>query len=115
MTARLAPGKYPWPMFSPQGPSVRELAMQALSSVEGGYDLLAPKFDHTPFRTPDGVLDATAGALRPLGPLRRIAGQDCVLAQEVAPQLSRLSPAYLDPRVTRPSGIPPRPRESARV
>ncbi len=55
-------------MFSPQGPSVRELAMQALSSVEGGYDLLAPKFDHTPFRTPEAVLDATAGALRPLGP-----------------------------------------------
>src|ERR1039458_8699563 len=54
-------------MFSPEGPSVRELAMQALSSVEGGYDLLAPKFDRTPFRTPDGVLDATAGALRPLG------------------------------------------------
>jgi SAM-dependent methyltransferase len=42
--------------------------MQALSSVEGGYDLLAPKFDHTPFRTPDGVLDAAAGALRLLGP-----------------------------------------------
>jgi ubiquinone/menaquinone biosynthesis C-methylase UbiE len=58
-------------MFSPQGPSVRELAMQALSSVEGGYDLLAPKFDHTPFRTPDSVLDATAGALRPLGPFGR--------------------------------------------
>ena len=55
-------------MFSPQGPSVRELAIQALSSVEDGYDLLAPKFDHTPFRTPDAVLDATAGALRPLGP-----------------------------------------------
>jgi SAM-dependent methyltransferase len=47
---------------------VRELAVQALSSVEGGYDLLAPKFDDTPFRTPDGVLDATADALRPLGP-----------------------------------------------
>jgi SAM-dependent methyltransferase len=58
-------------MFSPQGPSLRELAMQALSSVEGGYDLLAPKFDHTPFRTPDGVLDATAGALRPLAPFGR--------------------------------------------
>jgi ubiquinone/menaquinone biosynthesis C-methylase UbiE len=58
-------------MFSPQGPSLRELAMQALSSVEGGYDLLAPKFDHTPFRTPDDVLDATAGALRPLGPFAR--------------------------------------------
>jgi ubiquinone/menaquinone biosynthesis C-methylase UbiE len=58
-------------MFSPRGPSVRELAMQALSSVEGGYDLLAPKFDQTPFRTPDRVLDATAGALRALGPFGR--------------------------------------------
>ena len=58
-------------MFSPRGPSLRELAAQALSSVEGGYDLLAPKFDYTPFRTPDDVLDATAGALRPLGPFGR--------------------------------------------
>ncbi|MEV4170290.1 methyltransferase domain-containing protein [Nonomuraea sp. NPDC049709] len=58
-------------MFSPQGPSLRELAVQALSSVERGYDLLATKFDHTPFRTPDGVLDATADALRPLGPFER--------------------------------------------
>ena len=58
-------------MFSPQGPTLRELAVQALSSVEGGYDLLAPKFDHTPFRTPDWVLDATADALRPLGPFGR--------------------------------------------
>ena len=58
-------------MFSPEGPSLPELAKQALSSVEGGYDLLAPKFDHTPFRTPDGILDATEDALRPLGPLRR--------------------------------------------
>jgi SAM-dependent methyltransferase len=58
-------------MFSAQGPSLRELTMQALSSVERGYDLLAPKFDHTPFRTPDSVLDATVGALRPLGPFGR--------------------------------------------
>jgi ubiquinone/menaquinone biosynthesis C-methylase UbiE len=58
-------------VFSPEGPSLAELAKQALSSVEGGYDLLAPKFDHTPFRTPDGILDATAEALRALGPLRR--------------------------------------------
>ncbi|MGH3388754.1 MAG: class I SAM-dependent methyltransferase, partial [Actinomadura sp.] len=43
-------------------------AIQALSSVERGYDLLAPKFDHTPFRTPESVLGATADALRPLGP-----------------------------------------------
>src|SRR5580692_5557905 len=56
-------------MFSPEGPSVRELVRQALSSVEDGYDLLAPKFDHTPFRTPDSVLDVTADALRQLGPL----------------------------------------------
>src|ERR1700691_5709846 len=55
-------------MFSPQGPSLGELTAQALSSVEGGYDLLAPKFDRTPFRTSDGVLDATAEALRPFGP-----------------------------------------------
>jgi ubiquinone/menaquinone biosynthesis C-methylase UbiE len=58
-------------VFSPEGPSVRELARQALSSVQGGYDLLAPKFDYTPFRTPDAVLEATAGALRPLGPFGR--------------------------------------------
>jgi ubiquinone/menaquinone biosynthesis C-methylase UbiE len=58
-------------VFSPQGPSLRELAVQALSSVEGGYDLLAPKFDHTPFRTSDAVLDATADALRPFGPFDR--------------------------------------------
>ncbi|MGW3289229.1 methyltransferase domain-containing protein [Streptomyces sp. NPDC001002] len=55
-------------MFSPEGPSLRELAVQALSSVERGYDLLAPKFDHTPFRTPDSVLDAVAAALKRTGP-----------------------------------------------
>ncbi|MFH8344776.1 class I SAM-dependent methyltransferase [Streptomyces sp. NPDC018045] len=55
-------------MFTPQGPTLRELAVQALSSVERGYDLLAPKFDHTPFRTPGRVLGATADALRGLGP-----------------------------------------------
>ncbi|GGW41689.1 methyltransferase [Streptomyces lucensis JCM 4490] len=55
-------------MFGPEGPSLRELAVQALSSVEHGYDLLAPKFDRTPFRTPGAVLDAVAGALAPAGP-----------------------------------------------
>ncbi|MET8569485.1 class I SAM-dependent methyltransferase [Streptomyces sp. NPDC004783] len=55
-------------MFSPEGPSLRELAVQALSSVERGYDLLAPKFDHTPYRTPDRVLDAVASVLEPMGP-----------------------------------------------
>ncbi|MCH0562298.1 MULTISPECIES: class I SAM-dependent methyltransferase [unclassified Streptomyces] len=55
-------------MFSPEGPTLRELAVQALSSVERGYDLLAPKFDQTPFRTPDAVLDAVAAALEDTGP-----------------------------------------------
>jgi SAM-dependent methyltransferase len=50
-------------MFHPKGPTLRELAVQALSSTERGYDLLAPKFDHTPFRTPDAVLDAVAAFL----------------------------------------------------
>jgi SAM-dependent methyltransferase len=55
-------------MFNGQGPTLRELAVQAFSSVERGYDLLAPKFDHTPFRTPGHVLEAVADGLRPLGP-----------------------------------------------
>ncbi|MFD0141149.1 MULTISPECIES: class I SAM-dependent methyltransferase [unclassified Streptomyces] len=55
-------------MFTPQGPTARELTVQALSSVEHGYDLLATKFDATPFRTPDPVLSAVTDALRPLGP-----------------------------------------------
>jgi ubiquinone/menaquinone biosynthesis C-methylase UbiE len=55
-------------MFHPQGPTFWELARQALSSTERGYDLLAPKFDYTPFRTPDAVLQAVAHQLRDLGP-----------------------------------------------
>ncbi|MEV6015147.1 class I SAM-dependent methyltransferase [Streptomyces sp. NPDC051997] len=55
-------------MFTPQGPTLRELAVQALSSIERGYDLLAPKFDHTPFRTPDAILEAVGKALAPMGP-----------------------------------------------
>ncbi|MEU0287004.1 class I SAM-dependent methyltransferase [Streptomyces sp. NPDC006147] len=55
-------------MFSPEGPRLSELVAQAMSSVERGYDLLAPKFDHTPFRTPDSVLDATVSALLDSGP-----------------------------------------------
>jgi len=44
-------------MFHPAGPTFWELAEQCLSSTERGYDLLAPKFDFTPFRTPDEILD----------------------------------------------------------
>src|SRR5438445_5483235 len=56
-------------MFTPHGPSLRELAVQALSSTEHGYDLIAPKFDRTPFRTPDAILDVIA---RFIGPPRSI-------------------------------------------
>lgn len=45
-------------MFHPKGPTFFELARQALASTERGYDLIAPKFDYTPFRTPDPVLEA---------------------------------------------------------
>ncbi|MEU4564910.1 methyltransferase domain-containing protein [Actinoplanes sp. NPDC023936] len=58
-------------MFSANGPSLRELCVQALSSVERGYDLLAPKFDNTPFRTPDRILEMTARALADEGPFDR--------------------------------------------
>ncbi|RKG75603.1 class I SAM-dependent methyltransferase [Corallococcus exercitus] len=54
-------------MFHRDGPSFRELARQALTSVEQGYDLLAPKFEHTPFRTPDPVLKAALAHVGPDG------------------------------------------------
>jgi len=55
-------------MFHPHGPTFWELTVQALSSTERGYDLLAPKFDYTPFRTPDFILDKVGENLRTLGP-----------------------------------------------
>jgi len=50
-------------VFHPRGPSFLELCRQALSSTERGYDLLASKFDYTPFRTPDAVLEPTVEKL----------------------------------------------------
>jgi ubiquinone/menaquinone biosynthesis C-methylase UbiE len=43
------------------------LARQALSSTREGYDLLAPKFDYTPFRTPASILAAAARQIGPAG------------------------------------------------
>lgn len=51
-------------MYHPEGPTFIELMRQALTSTERGYDLLAPKFDYTPFRTPDAVLEAMMRAVR---------------------------------------------------
>jgi hypothetical protein len=50
-------------VFHPEGPSFLELVRQALSSTERGYDLIASKFDRTPFRTPDAVIEATLAAV----------------------------------------------------
>jgi ubiquinone/menaquinone biosynthesis C-methylase UbiE len=50
-------------MFSKNGPTFFELMHQALSSTPRGYDLLAPKFDATPFRTPDDVLEPSIKVL----------------------------------------------------
>ena len=38
---------------------MRELIRQALSSTKDGYDQLAPKFDYTPFLTPQWIIKAT--------------------------------------------------------
>ena len=54
-------------VFHPKGPSFLELARQALSSTERGYDLLAPKFDYTPFRTPEPIVQEIARRTGPVG------------------------------------------------
>ena len=61
-------------MFHPQGPTFWELAVQALSSTERGYDLLAPKFDYTPFRTPDAILTQVGEHLQTLGAGKEVGG-----------------------------------------
>ena len=58
-------------MFHPRGPTFLELARQGLSSTRRGYDLLAPKFDLTPFRTPDAILEVVGERLSRLGPFAR--------------------------------------------
>ncbi len=50
-------------MFAKGGPTFFELMHQALCSTQRGYDLLAPKFDKTPFRTPDAMLEAAIRAI----------------------------------------------------
>ena len=50
-------------MFDPAGPTLLELARQALSSTERGYDLIAETFDRTPFRTPEAMLAPVARAI----------------------------------------------------
>lgn len=55
-------------MFHRKGPTLIELLRQALSSTDAGYDQIAPKFDFTPFRTPDVLLEAAAATItQPVG------------------------------------------------
>jgi SAM-dependent methyltransferase len=56
------------PMFHPRGPTFLELVRQGLSSTQRGYDLLAPKFDYTPFRTPDAIVRVVGERLARRGP-----------------------------------------------
>lgn len=46
-----------WRPFGNDGPTLGELAQQAWSSTDHGYDLIAPRFDATPFRTPDVIVE----------------------------------------------------------
>ena len=64
-------------MFHSQGPTFLELAQQALSSTEHGYDLLAPKFDYTPYRTPDAVLEVIANELKIFAPIESLLDVCC--------------------------------------
>ena len=56
-------------MFHEKGPTFWELVRQALSSTERGYDLLAPKFEYTPFRTPDQILKTLVPATEGSAPI----------------------------------------------
>jgi ubiquinone/menaquinone biosynthesis C-methylase UbiE len=49
-------------LFHKNGPSLLELIRQSLTSTEAGYDMLAPKFDLTPFRTPYDLVVASVEA-----------------------------------------------------
>ena len=53
-------------MFDREGPTFFELARQAMSSTEHGYDLIAPKFEHTPFRTPEPIVREIARRVGPV-------------------------------------------------
>jgi SAM-dependent methyltransferase len=50
--------------FKPGSPGPFELIRQALSSTKEGYDLIAPKFDSTPFLTKKSVLKVAVSYLR---------------------------------------------------
>lgn len=76
-------------MFHPKGPTFLELAKQALSSTTEGYDMLAPKFEYTPFRTPDVLVRklAEVAANRPMDDVLDLACGTGALARALAPKV----------------------------
>src|SRR5215471_9734038 len=63
-------------MFHGPGPTFFELARQVLSSTEKGYDLLAPKFDLTSFRTPDRLIESALARISHNGIISRAASAE---------------------------------------
>jgi len=78
-------------MFDPKGPTFMELARQALSSTTKGYDLLAPKFEYTPFRTPDELIDPMVHEIKreDVSDLLDLACGTGAIARRCAPHLGR--------------------------
>ncbi len=58
-----------WRPYGDNGPTLGELAQQAWSSTDHGYDLLAPRFDATPFRTPNVIVERALSLLGASTPL----------------------------------------------
>lgn len=56
-----------WRPYGDDGPTLGELARQAWSSTDHGYDLLAPRFDATPFRTPDMIVERALSVIDKTG------------------------------------------------
>lgn len=77
-------------MFAPDGPSFLDLVIEGLSSTIRGYDHLAPKFDTTPFRTPDALLDHVAAHLAKGPRIGRLLDLCC----GTGAVLKRLAPLY---------------------
>lgn len=78
-------------MFDRRGPSLVELAVQALSSTEQGYDLLAPKFEFTPFRTPDDLIAQLVPHLGDLGDVLDVACGTGAAIRVLKPHARRLT------------------------
>jgi len=64
-------------VFHREGPTLLELLRQGLSSTETAYDQIALKFDVTPFRTPDFILEAVASKVSEWAPVGSILDVCC--------------------------------------